>query len=189
MKDKNKHIGTKNFPRFYKPMEVKKQFHKGIGAMCLCFILMAFVLTSCSNEKRQNQQQNSESSNVYHSVPVYEQPIYIPPTPQVETPKSEDIQAQRQEETAAAEKQTIQPTVTISKYYEKGYDAGYDDGEDDAVMDGVASTMTVAHTRVKREKITNSATKKAMKPGIMTIRTETNNHESICLQTIYRKNT
>ena len=102
--------------------------------MCLCLMLMAFVLTSCANKKKQNQQKNNESSTVSYTAPVYDQPIYIPPTPQVEAPKSELIQELRQEANVT-EKHPIQPTVTKSKYYEKGYDAGYDDGEDDALMD------------------------------------------------------
>ncbi len=186
MNNRIKHIDAKFFPKLFKVLEINNQYQRGIGTMCLCLMLMAFVLTSCANKKKQNQQKNNESSTVSYTAPVYEQPIYIPPTPQVEAPKSELIQELRQEANVT-EKHPIQPTVTKSKYYVKGYDAGYDDGEDDALMDNGwgGSMMTVAHTRVKTEKITNSAMKRAMKLGIMTIKTETNNHESICLQTIY----
>ena len=103
----------------------------------IAFIIMLVipVFVSCSDNRNQKQDQKSEQPMLSTPTPVYEKPLYIPPTASVPSQKVEPVQKQRRDEAPVVEQQTAQPTVTISKYYEKGYDAGYDDGEDDAVMD------------------------------------------------------
>ena len=85
----------------------------------------------CSSDRKERSQQ--EQAPLYSSpAPVYEQPYYYPPATPSEPKATERVQEQ-QKEAPATVTPPIQPTVTISKYYEEGYDAGYDDGEDDAV--------------------------------------------------------
>lgn len=109
--------------------------YKDIVRAIFVIMLVAVIMTSCSDSRNHKEEQNTENSTVSTPAPVYEQPVCVPPTTDVHPQINEPVEELRKDETPVVEQQPVQPTITISKYYEKGYDAGYDDGEDDAVME------------------------------------------------------
>lgn len=108
--------------------------YNSIVRVIFVIMFVAPVIVSCSDNKSQKQDRETELLAVSTPAPV-EQPLYVPPTTDVPPQRVETVQNLHRDETPVVEHQAVQPTVTISKYYEKGYDAGYDDGGDDAVME------------------------------------------------------
>lgn len=92
------------------------------------------VVDSCSNNRKEKVQQN-QTPLTTNPTPIYDQPLYCPPVTTSEQQTTEQAQKTQREEPTDATPKNIQPTITISKYYEEGYDNGYDDGEDDAESD------------------------------------------------------
>jgi len=148
---------------------------KHIIVVVLIIVFFGEML-SCGNERKGNTPQE-QAPQVSTPSPVYEQPLYYAPVTPSESQPARRVQEPQREEPPTTATKTIEPTITISKYYEEGYDAGYDDGEDDAVSgNGWGGQFDDScRYKVKPGRTINLDMKKAMKPGIMTIKTETNN--------------
>lgn len=129
------HIYTGRVPESSWNRIANGRCYNSIAVASLVILLVAFVMASCTDNSERKKNIIQKPPPVYTPVPVYEQPIYVPPTTDVTPQREEPFQEQCREETSVVEQQSVQTTVTISKYYEEGYDDGYDDGEDDAVMD------------------------------------------------------
>lgn len=101
----------------------------------LAVIVIAIILMvlSCEGSGSKSGVSDTTPTEAPATSSAYEQPLYYPPATPLEQQTTEQPQNPQREEPPAVTSAPIQPTVTISKYYEEGYDAGYDDGEDDAV--------------------------------------------------------